>query len=145
MTDDHLVSRAVFGLFDGVTGCIGVLAGLIVAHATPTAILATAAGLAVAAAVGMAFGEALSGGSYAQAAVMGVATLAGSLAPALPVAMFYGATGYTVAGILVVAVAVVIAEVRTPPRIVAYLTTFTTLAVASALSAAAALMFGPTG
>jgi VIT1/CCC1 family predicted Fe2+/Mn2+ transporter len=78
--------EAIFGSFDGMTSTLGVVAGLLAAHATPTKILAAAIGIAVAATTGMSAGQYLSDGkrNLRKAMVMGVATLIGSVLPALP-------------------------------------------------------------
>ncbi len=138
-----LTGRAVFGTFDGTTSSIGVVSGLLVAHATPATILTTAVGLAVASMVGMGFGDWLGGATRVQAAVMGAATFAGSLLPALPLAANRGPYGYTLAGLLVAGLAVAISETRAHHgRLRAYLSTATTLAVASTLSVGAAILVG---
>lgn len=107
-------------------------------------ILATAVAAAVAASVGMSSGDWLGGATRLQAAVMGVATLAGSTVPALPVALVPGPVGYAASALFMLALAVTISEIRaaktTRPR--AYTTTLTILAVASGLSIAAALLVG---
>jgi VIT1/CCC1 family predicted Fe2+/Mn2+ transporter len=78
--------EAIFGSFDGMTSTLGVVAGLLAAHATPTKILAGAIGIAVAATTGMSAGQYLSDGkrNLRKAMVMGVATLIGAVLPALP-------------------------------------------------------------
>lgn len=141
------IGRAIFGASDGLTSLIGVLAGLLAAHATPAAILAVTGGGAVAAAVGMASGDYLGGATPRLAAVMGVATLAGSLAPALPVALLPGPLGIVLAALLVVALAVAISEVRAHAcgRVHAYTVTGSILAAASGLAAAAAVGLGAAG
>lgn len=77
--------EAIFGSFDGMTSTLGV-AGLLATHATPSKILAAAIGIAVAATTGMSAGQYLSDGkrNLRKAVVMGVATLVGSVLPALP-------------------------------------------------------------
>jgi len=141
------IGRAVFGVADGATSLVGVLAGLIVAHAAPTTILTTAGGLAVASAVGMASGDYLGGATRRLAAVMGLATLAGSLLPAISVALIPGAVGLLIGALCIVAFGIAIAEVRAQergrPR--AYLLTAAVLIVASALSAGAAVGLGAVG
>lgn len=141
------IGRATFGSFDGVVSLVGVLAGLLVAHAAPTTVLTTAGGLAVAAAVGMGFGDYLGGSTGRLAAVMAVATFTGSLLPALPVALIGGPAGYALAALLIVALGVAIAEVRAQERgrVRAYLLTAAVLIVASALSAGAAVGLGAVG
>jgi len=78
------LSRA--GSFDGMTSTLGVVAGLLATHATPSRILAAAIGIAVAATTGMGAGQYLSDGkrNLRKAMVMAVATLIGSVLPALP-------------------------------------------------------------
>jgi hypothetical protein len=77
--------EAIFGSFDGMTSTLGVVAGLLAAHATPAKILAAAVGIAVAATTGMGAGQYLSDGkrNMRKAVVMAVATLIGSVLPAL--------------------------------------------------------------
>lgn len=146
-TERSLTATATFGLFDGVTSALGVVAGLVAAGAAAHTILVAAAGLAVAAAVGMAFGDYLAGSSVRSAAVMGAASLIGSLAPALPVAALPGLTGQVVAGLLIGAVGGCIAAARVPDlgRVRANVVTFLTLAIASGLSIAVSLLLGVTG
>lgn len=140
---DTLTGRVVFGGFDGATSSIGVVSGLLVVHATAVTILTTAVGLAVASMVGMGFGDWLGGATRVQAAVMGAATFAGSLLPALPLAANRGPLGFTAAAILIAGLAVAISEARAGDgRLRAYLTTVITLAVASILSVGAALLVG---
>lgn len=83
------LKQAVFGGFDGCTSALGVVTGLVVAGThSGSHILAAALGLAIAATVGMGAGEYLSDvtRNLRRAAVMAVATLTGSLLPALPFA-----------------------------------------------------------
>src|SRR5208283_1327052 len=79
-------NTAIFGSFDGMTSTLGVVAGLLATHATAPKILAAAIGIAVAATVGMGAGQYLSDASHnvRKAVVMAVATLVGSVLPALP-------------------------------------------------------------
>lgn len=150
MTSNPLVSRAIFGAADGSTSAVGVVAGLVVAHAGSTAILGAAVGGAVAAMVGMASGDWLGGASRLQAVVIGVATLAGSVLPAVPVVIVPGLLGYLTSGLLMLVLAVAISEARYESdrdesggsRLRAYTTTLTILLVASGLSIAAALAVG---
>ena len=78
--------EAIFGSFDGMTSTLGVVAGLLATHATPSKILAAAIGIAVAATTGMGAGQYLSDGkrNIRKAVVMAVATLIGSVLPAVP-------------------------------------------------------------
>lgn len=141
--DDSLVGQSVFGLFDGLTSLLGLLAGLIVAHATSVAILDASVGIAIAEGVGMAFGDWLSGSSRKESTVIGAATFVGALLPAIPVALIPGPVGYWVGAALVVGIAVGIAEARARHgRLKAYLTTAVTLIVAAGLSVGASLLLG---
>lgn len=132
--------RAIFGVFDGGTSLVGVLAGLIVTHAAPGVILATCFGLAVASAVGMASGDYLAGASRSEAFVMGLATLIGSVVPALPLVFLTGWLAYALATALLLCLGIAIAEINPQPRRVAYATTLLTLLLSSVLSAGAALI-----
>ena len=78
--------EAIFGSFDGMTSTLGVVAGLLATNATAPKILAAAIGIAVAATVGMGAGQYLSDGArnMRNALVMAVATLIGSVLPAIP-------------------------------------------------------------
>lgn len=133
-------SRITFGGFDGATSLVGVLAGLIATHSTPSTILATSAGLAVASAVGMAFGDFLSGANRVEALVMGAATFVGSFLPALPIVLFAGWLGYALAGVILLGMGIAIAEINPQPRRAAYTSTGLMLLFTSALSVGAALL-----
>jgi VIT1/CCC1 family predicted Fe2+/Mn2+ transporter len=78
--------EAIFGSFDGMTSTLGVVAGLLATRATAPHIVAGAIGIAVAATIGMGAGQYLSDDkrSIRKAVVMAVATLTGSVLPALP-------------------------------------------------------------
>jgi VIT1/CCC1 family predicted Fe2+/Mn2+ transporter len=78
--------EAIFGSFDGMTSTLGVVAGLLATRSTAPHIVAGAIGIAVAATVGMGAGQYLSDGqrNLRKALVMAVATLIGSVLPALP-------------------------------------------------------------
>ncbi len=80
------LTQAIFGSFDGMTSTLGVVSGLLATHATAPKILAAAIGIAVAATVGMGAGQYLSDTSHSlrKAVVMAVATLIGSVLPAIP-------------------------------------------------------------
>jgi VIT1/CCC1 family predicted Fe2+/Mn2+ transporter len=107
--------ETVFGMFDGLTSALGVIAGLIVAgaHSGPK-ILAAALGLAVAACCGMGAGQYLSDTRHSLrlAAVMAAATLLGSIAPALPFLAGYGTVQVVTAGAIVLAGGFVIGHFR---------------------------------
>ncbi len=88
--DSSDLREAIFGSFDGMTSTLGVVAGLLATDATAPKILAAAIGIAVAATVGMGAGQYLSDGArnMRRAIVMAVATLIGSVLPAIP--FFFG-------------------------------------------------------
>jgi VIT1/CCC1 family predicted Fe2+/Mn2+ transporter len=141
-------SAAILGVFDGAVSAIGAVVGLLAAHAPPATILTTTAGLSVAAAVGMAGGDWLSGSRKATAAVMALATLLGSLAPALPAAILPAPYNTALALAVVAAIGAAIAELRHragQPHGHAYATTGLILLAASALSAAVAVLCGAIG
>lgn len=78
--------EAIFGSFDGMTSTLGVVAGLLATKASAHHVLAGAIGIAVAATIGMGAGQYLSDDqrNLRRAVVMAVATLVGSVLPALP-------------------------------------------------------------
>ena len=80
------LKEAIFGSFDGMTSTLGVVAGLLATHASASKIVAGAIGIAVAATVGMGAGQYLSDGrrNLRSAVVMALATLVGSVIPAVP-------------------------------------------------------------
>jgi VIT1/CCC1 family predicted Fe2+/Mn2+ transporter len=80
--------EAIFGSFDGMTSTLGVVAGLLATKASAPHIVAGAIGIAVAATIGMGAGQYLSDGqrNVRKAMVMAVATLIGSVLPAIPFA-----------------------------------------------------------
>jgi len=80
------LKEAIFGSFDGMTSTLGVVAGLLATRAAAPKILAGAIGIAVAATIGMGAGQYLSDGKHdlRNAIVMAVATLIGSVLPAIP-------------------------------------------------------------
>src|SRR5215469_13667843 len=82
--------EAIFGSFDGMTSTLGVVAGLLATKATSSHIVAGAIGIAVAATIGMGAGQYLSDEerNVRKAIVMAVATLVGSVLPAIP--FFFG-------------------------------------------------------
>ena len=122
--------EAIFGSFDGMTSTLGVVAGLLATKSTSQHIVAGAIGIAVAATVGMGAGQYLSDGerNVRKASVMALATLVGSVLPALP--FVFGAFTACVlasAGITILASAV-IGHYR------GYLVTYAILVIVSVLS-----------
>jgi len=132
VTADDL-KEAIFGSFDGMTSALGVITGLVVAgtHTGPR-ILAAALGLAVAATVGMGAGQYLSDTkrSVRLACVMGAATFAGSVAPALPFIAGYGTAQLLCALAILLAGGCLIGHFR------GYRLTFVVLAVVTVLTVA---------
>lgn len=122
--------EAIFGSFDGMTSTLGVVAGLLATHSSASHILAGAIGIAVAATVGMGAGQYLSDGerNLRKAIVMAVATLIGSVLPAIP--FFFGtSTACVLASVgITLAAAAVIGHYR------GYLVTYTILLIVSALT-----------
>ncbi len=141
-------AEAIFGGFDGSVSLVGLIAGAIVAHASPHVLLVVAGGAAVSSAVSMAGGDRLAGKSWRLSAVMGAATFAGSLLPAAPIILIPGVLGVALAALLLAGLGAGIAEVRahgTPSRGTAYRSTFAMLLVASGLAAAVTIGLGATG
>jgi hypothetical protein len=112
VTVQDCTSEAIFGAADGMVSLIGLVAGAMVAHASPAALLTMAGGAATAAMVSMAGGDWLAGKSVRLSAVMGGATLLGSLVPVLPIVLIPGLLGVLVAITLTVLMGVGIAEAR---------------------------------
>lgn len=144
---DTPTGQAVFGAADGSTSAVGALAGLLIAHTAPATVLVAAVGLGVAAGVGMAAGAWLSGTRARLALVLGTATAAGTVLPALPLALTPGRVGLAIALAVLAGIAVAIAEVRARShrRLPAYVASFATLAAAAGLSIAASVMLGAVG
>jgi VIT family len=127
------LKQAVFGSFDGCTSALGVVTGLVVGGThSGSRILAAALGLAIAATVGMGAGEYLSDvtRNLRRAGVMAVATLTGSLTPALPFAFGYGSGQVVACGVIVCSSGVLIGHFR------GYRLTFTVLAIVCGLTVA---------
>jgi VIT1/CCC1 family predicted Fe2+/Mn2+ transporter len=122
--------EAIFGSFDGMTSTLGVIAGLLATHANASHIVAGAIGISVAATIGMGAGQYLSDDqrNLRKAFVMALATLIGSILPAVP--FFFGrSTACIVASIAItLAAASVIGHYR------GYVVTYTILIVVSALT-----------
>jgi VIT1/CCC1 family predicted Fe2+/Mn2+ transporter len=124
------VSEAIFGSFDGMTSTLGVVAGLLATRSNASHIVAGAIGIAVAATIGMGAGQYLSDPqrNLRKAFVMALATLIGSILPAVP--FFFGAsTACVVASIVITLLAAgVIGHYR------GYVVTYTILIVVAALT-----------
>jgi VIT1/CCC1 family predicted Fe2+/Mn2+ transporter len=80
--------EAIFGSFDGMTSTLGVVAGLLATRSSAPHIVVGAIGIAVAATIGMGAGQYLSDGqrNVRKAVVMALATMIGSVLPAIPLA-----------------------------------------------------------
>jgi len=122
--------EAIFGSFDGMTSTLGVVAGLLATRANASHIVAGAIGIAVAATIGMGAGQYLSDDqrNLRKAMVMAVATLIGSVLPAVP--FFFGkSTACVIASIgITMLAATIIGHYR------GYVVTYTILIVVSALT-----------
>jgi len=142
MTRDD-VSQAIFGSFDGVVSVIGIIVALL---ARPTPIMVEAAiGLAAASAVGMAAGEYLGDDTrnLRRAAVMGVATVVGTMCPVVPFMLLAKELAIVVAVLLVLGISLTIARVRalrTSGR--AYVETFGVLVLAAGVTAVVSWLTG---
>ena len=126
------LKEAIFGSFDGMTSTLGVVAGLLATHASASKIVAASIGIAVAATVGMGAGRYLSDGerNLRNATVMALATLVGSVIPAVPF-LFGDSRACIAASIAVTALAAaVIGHYR------GYLITYSILIVVSVVTVA---------
>jgi VIT1/CCC1 family predicted Fe2+/Mn2+ transporter len=105
------VSPAIFGTFDGITSLLGVLLGL-AGH--PALVLPAAVGVGTAEAVGMAAGQwqSESDDGLGAAAVIGAATGAGCIAPALPYAVMHGAAAASTSAALILGITAAIGYAR---------------------------------
>jgi VIT1/CCC1 family predicted Fe2+/Mn2+ transporter len=122
--------EAIFGSFDGMTSTLGVVAGLLATGSSAPHIVAGAIGIAVAATIGMGAGQYLSDDqrSLRKAVVMALATLIGSVLPAVPFA--FGTSAACVAASIAITLlaAAVIGHYR------GYVVTYTILILVSILT-----------
>jgi VIT1/CCC1 family predicted Fe2+/Mn2+ transporter len=142
--DAKLARPMIFGLCDGSLSILGVV---LYASGHGTLVFPIAASGGLSAAVSMAGGEWLSASSDGPAAavMMGLATLAGSIIPALPYLFLRGWAAPAVAVVLLAAVAYVVARLRSH-REHPYLETAAVLGAVLAVSVACALLMpGGTG
>ena len=103
----------MFGVFDGSTSSVGVL--LTSVGSTSRQVLIVCLGLAVAGGVGMAAGSWLSRDNEAglpQAAMIGAATLAGTMAPVLPYLWWTGHSALIGSGVILFLIGAIITAVR---------------------------------
>jgi VIT1/CCC1 family predicted Fe2+/Mn2+ transporter len=122
--------EAIFGSFDGMTSTLGVIAGLLATRSPAPHVVAGAIGIAVAATIGMGAGQYLSDEqrNVRKAMVMALATLIGSVLPALPF-VFGSSTACVVASLAITLLAAtVIGHYR------GYVLTYTILIVVSVLT-----------
>lgn len=133
-------SEAIFGSFDGMTSALGIITGL---WSAPTSVLLAAVmGLGAAAAVGMGAGQYL-GEEHPElhvAVIMGLATLLGTLLPAIPILAFGHVAGLIGCIAVSCAVTAVIAWRRKR-----WLQTFVVLALVSVATIAVSLLTGAGG
>lgn len=111
MTEHTWVRPAVFGAFDGLTSSLGVLLAL-ASH--PHLVLPAAVGVGTAEMVGMAAGQwqSDSDDGLGAAVVIGVATGAGCVLPAVPFAVLSSGPASVASAVLVLAVTAAIARLR---------------------------------
>ena len=126
----------IFGSFDGMTSTLGVIAGLLATGASASKILAAAIGIAVAATIGMGAGQYLSDGqrNLRLAVVMGLATLVGSVLPAIP--FIFG----TSKACILASVAITLAAAGVIGHYRGYLITYSILAVVSVVTVALSVL-----
>lgn len=112
----RLLPTAVFGGFDGMTAVLGVI--IIALTQASTAVFILAVGLALSEGLSMAAGEWLADNdsSWRVAGVMGIATVLGILAPALPFTVMSGASALVLMAVIVAVVGFGIAMARTKQR-----------------------------
>ncbi len=135
--------QGIFGVFDGLASALGVIVATAATGNAHTVVVAAVA-LAVGAAVSMAAGEWLSdaSGSGHRAAVMGSATLAGSILPAVPFFAMTGAPAFLACGVVTILLAALIAQARPGGALRSYSVTFAVLGVAASLAVATSLAAG---
>ena len=141
MTSDD-TRMIVFGAFDGLTSAVGLV--LVAALTSGSNVLAVSIALAVGAAISMAAGEWLADDQPVdrgrRAALMGLATLVGSIVPALPFAVAAHSAARVGALAFTCGAGVVIAEVRPGKRLPSYAKTLGVLALSCGLAVGCALL-----
>jgi len=135
------IETSIFGTCDGLMSALGVVIAE-GATATHHALLVAALALAVGSAASMGAGQWLSDNdkSYKQAFIMGIATLFGSISPAIPFFFTSGLIAWILCGIITIIVASIVAELRPGGRLWSYVVTFGVLIVASALGVGASFL-----
>lgn len=137
--------QAIFGGGDGLSSAIGLIAALAISGAAT--LLTAAIALAVGAAVSMGLNEWLADpqSRVHRAAVMGAATLAGSIAPAVPYVALGGLGAAVACAAVTVGCGSVIAELRPGARAPSYCKTFGVLVVACGAAVLASRLAGGVG
>jgi VIT1/CCC1 family predicted Fe2+/Mn2+ transporter len=122
---------AVFGSVDGLGLYLGIVAGLIVAHQQPSAVWVAAVSAGIAELISMANAQRLSDrkSGVTAALVVGAASLAGCVTPAVPYAACRGPWALTASLLLAVVVAGVISWLRPEKGVLAVVETYALLAV----------------
>jgi len=131
---DDVSAAARFGAFDGTTSVAGIL-GAVGTH--PALLLHPVIGLAVASAVGMGAGEWLSETKtrWPVVGIMALATLVGTILPAIPMLLFTGIAPVVVSVALGLVMALLIGRLRSRTQGVrAYGQTVSVLLAATALA-----------
>jgi VIT1/CCC1 family predicted Fe2+/Mn2+ transporter len=139
------LKQAVFGGMDGLSSAIGMIAAL--ALSGSGAVLVAAVALAVGSAVSMAAGEWLSDPEQSshRALVMGVATLAGALLPAVPFAVLSGGPADAACLLVTMGLAGLVAELRPEDRLQSYARTLGVLILTCSAAVGASVLAGPLG
>jgi VIT1/CCC1 family predicted Fe2+/Mn2+ transporter len=122
---------AVFGSVDGLGLYLGIVAGLIVAHQQPSAVWVAAVSGGTAELISMANAQRLSDrkSGVTAALVVGAASFAGCVTPAVPYAAWHGPWALTASLLLAVVVAGVISWLRPEKGVLAVVETYALLAV----------------
>lgn len=142
-----LARPAIVGAFDGCASLLGVTIFLLISH--PAIIFPTALSGAISAALSMAAGWWLSDDNrdgLAGSSVMGAATLAGALLPAIPFAFGAGQAEIAECAVICVCIGIIVAMLRAKRSLPLAMTeTFGLLAVIAAVTAGCAMAWGSGG
>lgn len=135
-----LVRPAIFGSFDGTASLLGVVIFLLFTH--PALIFPTAVSGAASSAVSMAGGEWLSDSDngFGASLVMGIATFAGGILPAVPFAFGSGPAAVLASAAVCLGIGAAVARLRPGRRLsLALAETFGILAAVIAVTVACGL------
>lgn len=137
--------QAIFGMFDGLTSAVGVVAAGVVAGDLKQ-LITFALGLTIASALSMGAGEWLSDTdrNIHRASVMGLATGVGSFLLAIPFLFTHGPLASVGAVLLSIVALVIIAKAK-GGSVRNYVETFTIFVVTAVVTIVAALLLGATG